>query len=93
MAGCLMAEAFYSVNGPGNHNIWIMDANGTMQKQLTFDQTRTSGLLFGDGRYIVFTSLSHRRSSHLEMNSDGSDQRQLTFGQAEDWPQISTTRK
>jgi Tol biopolymer transport system component len=84
----------YSVNGPGNHNIWIMDANGNDAKQLTFDQNADVGpVVSGDGRYIVFTSYRTGEAHIWRMNSDGSDQRQLTFGQAEDWPQISNDGK
>ena len=84
----------YSVNGPGNHNIWIMDAKGNEAKQLTFDQNADVGpVVSGDGRDIVFTSYRTGEAHIWRMNSDGTDQRQLTFGREEDFPRISSDGK
>jgi len=68
----------YTSNASGNDDIWITNADGTSQKQLTADpRIDQAPEVSPDGRYIVF--LSDRSGvPHLwRMNIDGSDQRQL----------------
>jgi len=68
-----------------------MEANGSNQKQLTFDnQTDVEPVASPDGRYVVFVSYRSGGNAHIwRMNADGTDQKQLTFGNYEDDPQIS----
>lgn len=72
----------YLSRAGGNTDIWIMDADGRNQKQLTDDASDKSGSLSAtpDGRYIVFAS---NRSGTLQLwriGIDGSDLKQLTAG-------------
>lgn len=73
----------------GDREIWIMEEDGTGQKQLTadgrFNQLPT---VSPDGRYVVYTSGEGNR--HIwRMNIDGSDPVQLTHGEDEYGPSCS----
>src|SRR5688572_3108232 len=69
----------------GAPDIWIMNADGTGQKQLTVDAgVSLQPRVTPDGRYIVFTSLRNDQANVWRMNLDGSDYRQLTNGK-NDW--------
>jgi Tol biopolymer transport system component/DNA-binding winged helix-turn-helix (wHTH) protein len=83
---------FSSASGIGE--LWIMNADGTEQKQLT-NGPAVSGTpaATSDNRYIVFMS---NRSGALQvwrMNIDGSDQIQLTEGEGKNFPAISPDGK
>jgi Tol biopolymer transport system component/DNA-binding winged helix-turn-helix (wHTH) protein len=80
----------YSSRASGNPEIWIMDADGSNQKQLT-DYARDSGQasVSPDGRYIVFQSAR----SVWRMNLDGSDPRKLTGGLGENFARCSPDGK
>jgi len=67
-----------------------MDANGSNARQLTFHENADVGpVVSGDGRHIIFTSFRTGEAHIWRMNSDGTDERQLTFGKGEDSPHIS----
>jgi eukaryotic-like serine/threonine-protein kinase len=70
----------------GDREIWIMEGDGSGQKQLTadgrFNQLPT---VSSDGRYIVYTSGRHI----WRMNIDGSNPIQLTHGKDDFGPQCS----
>ena len=72
------------------HELWIMNADGTDRKQVTFDRSNDiSPAASPDGRYIVFTS---NRSGNFEiwrMNLDGSNVLQLTRSNGANPPSIS----
>ena len=75
----------YDSLASGALNIWIMNADGTGQKQLTVD----AGVYFRakvtpDGRYIVFSSIRNEQVNIWRMNLDGSNAKQLTNGNS-DW--------
>jgi serine/threonine protein kinase len=75
----------YSSFANGNPDIWIMDADGGNQKQLTANLGSTYfGLsVSDDGRYIAIVS---RRAGHANIwriDIDGSRPRQLTSGNTE----------
>ena len=75
----------YTSLAGGNLDLWIMNADGTNQKQLTTDPREdTSPLVSPDGRYIVFNSLRGPLPSVWRMNLDGSNVKQLT--DKEDYP-------
>jgi serine/threonine protein kinase/sugar lactone lactonase YvrE len=75
----------YTSLASGNLDLWIMNADGTNQKQLTTDPREdASPLVSPDGRYIVFTSLRGPLPSVWRMNLDGSNVMQLT--DKEDYP-------
>lgn len=71
----------YGAFSGDSQTIWMMDADGSNQRQLTPDGSVDSILsVTRDGRYIVFHSA---RSGHFEIwrtNLDGSNPRQLTTG-------------
>jgi serine/threonine protein kinase/Tol biopolymer transport system component len=71
----------------GNPDLWIMEADGSSQKQLTFD----SGANYypgvsPDDRYIVFVSDRQGKPNIWRMDIDGANQKQLTFGDDEEEP-------
>jgi TolB protein len=69
----------YTSLAGGNPDLWIMNADGTNQKQLTTDpQFDSSPLVSPDGRYIVFNSMRGPLPSVWRMNIDGSNVKQLT---------------
>jgi Tol biopolymer transport system component len=65
-----------------NLNIWVMNQDGTDQKQTTSNPYAIEELRSGgDGRYMVFSGyLDHKRPHLFRINIDGTDLRQLTSG-------------
>jgi Tol biopolymer transport system component/tRNA A-37 threonylcarbamoyl transferase component Bud32 len=62
----------------GNGDIWVMNADGSGQRQLTFDPNNdASPEVSRDGRHIVFISNRSVGWSIWVMNADGSGQREL----------------
>ncbi|HEY6120643.1 MAG TPA: winged helix-turn-helix domain-containing protein, partial [Pyrinomonadaceae bacterium] len=80
----------YASRASGNLDIWIMNRDGSNQKQLTADAGNNRWqTVSADGRYIVFTS-DRTGTDHIwRMNIDGSSSKQLTTGNREGWPVIS----
>ena len=75
----------YDSLASGSLNIWIMNADGTGQKQLTVDAgAHFRAKVTADGRYIVFTSMRNDQANIWRMNLDGSNPTQLTNGNS-DW--------
>jgi eukaryotic-like serine/threonine-protein kinase len=72
----------------GSRDIWIMDADGTNQKQLTTPATRADVYpsVTPDGRYIVFTSNRKGNSNIWRMDLEGNNAAQLTNGTGEEFP-------
>jgi Tol biopolymer transport system component len=80
----------YGSNASGDLDIWIMDADGTHQKQLTAEpQPDLRPTVSPDGRFVVFVSWRTGASHIWRMETDGSNVRQLTNGTAETYPDIS----
>jgi Tol biopolymer transport system component len=87
----------YVSDASGNYDIWIMDADGKNQRQLTSD----GGIniwpsVSPDNRYVIFASNrgANAATFHLwRMNLDGSSPKQLTTGEAEYWPVCSADSK
>jgi Tol biopolymer transport system component len=80
----------------GTFDIWVMQADGSEQRQLTSDaggsiyQTDNYEAASSDGRYIVFTSDRSTGNPHVwRMRSDGSDLKQMTNGPGEGVPRIT----
>jgi Tol biopolymer transport system component len=81
----------YSSDASGNRDLWIMDADGGNQKQLTQEAgTNLSPVVSPDGRYIVFVS-DRKDAKHniWRMGIDGDDPRQLTDGNYDRNPAFS----
>ena len=74
----------YTSGASGKLDLWLMEANGTGQKQLTADAGNARvPSVSPDGRYIVFMS-DRTGTSHIwRIDIDGSDARQLTNGNGE----------
>nr|MBA2525884.1 PD40 domain-containing protein [Pyrinomonadaceae bacterium] len=69
---------YYSLAG-GARDIWIMNGNGSGQRQLTVDPGRNiTAKVTPDGRYIVFISERGDRTTIWRMDLDGGDPKQLT---------------
>ena len=71
----------FSSTASGNEDIWIMQADGTEQRQLTNDPAvDLTPTITPDNRYIVFTSYRTGSSQVWRMNLDGSNQIPLAQG-------------
>jgi Tol biopolymer transport system component len=79
----------YSSGVGGNSDIWITDADGSNQKQLTVDAGLPS--VSPDGRYIIFTSNRAGNTNIWRMDIDGSSPKQLTNGSGENCPHFTPT--
>jgi eukaryotic-like serine/threonine-protein kinase len=78
----------YSSSANGHQDIWIMDADGSNQKQLTVN-LGSNGLGLSvsfDGHYIAFVSDQSGHGNIWRINSDGSGPKQLTNGAGETNP-------
>ena len=74
----------------GNADIWIMNSDGSSQKQLTIDTAHDyDPVVSPDGRYIVFVSERSGFPGLWRMDLEGGDLKQLTQGQGEYEPGIS----
>lgn len=70
----------------GNQDIWVMDADGRGQKQLTFDRAADyDPTVSPDGRHIVFSSDRSGKNKLWRMDVDGGNPTQLTRGGAADF--------
>jgi serine/threonine protein kinase len=74
----------------GNPDIWVMNADGTNRRQLTFEKSDDEHpVVSKDGQTIVFVS-SRTGTPHIwRMNFDGGDLKQLTDKGGESFPQIT----
>jgi Tol biopolymer transport system component len=77
-------------NAAGYREIWVVGADGTGHRQLTFD--RGSNLLPSvspDGRYIVFSSDRAGRPNIWRVDIDGGNPKRLTDGEQDFGPRVS----
>jgi eukaryotic-like serine/threonine-protein kinase len=80
----------YGSHASGNADIWVMDADGGNQKQLTFNPRRdVLPVISGDGRHIVYVSRGAGTSHLWRMDADGRNPRQLTRGKGDHLPSLS----
>jgi Tol biopolymer transport system component len=79
----------YGSMASGQRQIWIMDADGSNQKQLTYEGSNSRPRVSGDGRYIVFVSYRAGRFNIFRMDTDGENPKQLTDGTANFMPDVS----
>jgi Tol biopolymer transport system component/DNA-binding winged helix-turn-helix (wHTH) protein len=84
----------YGSHGGRNSDIWIMNADGVNQRQLTFDESQeTSPVVSADGRYIVYVAKGAGPPHLWRMDSNGENPLQLTDGEGEQDPSISPDGK
>ncbi|MFN0123757.1 MAG: winged helix-turn-helix domain-containing protein [Blastocatellia bacterium] len=80
----------YGTHAGGNADIAVMEADGTKQRQLTFDARReTWPVVSADGQFIVFTAQGADPPHLWRMKRDGGDRRQLTYGRGESYPSLT----
>jgi len=84
----------YSSDVSGNSDLWIMQPDGSEQRQLTVDPAVDRAPVgTPDNRYVVFISNRNGTSQVWRMNLDGSNQLQLTNGAGKDHPAVSPDGK
>ena len=80
----------YSSTASANRHLWVMQPDGTEQKQLTdVGEQNTSPAITSDGRYIIFISNRAGASQVWRMDADGSNPTQLTTGKGATSPALS----
>ena len=81
----------YESTASGNEDIWIMNQDGSNQKQLTANAgINLFPSVSGDGRYIVFASTRAGGNTNIwRMDIDGSNPQQLTHGSIDNFPHCS----
>jgi serine/threonine protein kinase len=80
----------YTAGERGSRNLFLMNADGSGQKQLTADTgTNTGPSITPDGRQIVFSSSRAGTSNIWIMDIDGSNPRKLTSGSRDISPSCS----
>lgn len=84
----------YTSNASGSPNIFIMNADGSNQIQLTTDTfVKRSPVVSPDNRYIVFISNQAGTEQIWRMDIDGQNQKQLTSVHTYRYPQFSPDGK
>ena len=81
----------YTSRAGGTPNLWIVNADGTNQKQLTAgNHSDFWPAASADGRYVVFISDRAGRQNIWRINIDGANPTQLTSGQADANPSCTS---
>jgi Tol biopolymer transport system component/DNA-binding winged helix-turn-helix (wHTH) protein len=76
----------YVSTASGNHDIWIMNSDGTDPKQLTFgEHSDFDPSVSPDGRHIVFASERSGNTKIWQMDINGENLTQLTHGSTSDY--------
>ncbi|HEY6119559.1 MAG TPA: protein kinase [Pyrinomonadaceae bacterium] len=80
----------FTSNVSGSTDVWLINADGTNKKQMTFDIfTERDPSISPDGRYLVFTSNRAGAFNVWRMDIDGNNPKQLTTGGDEQFPSFS----
>jgi TolB protein len=83
-----------SADASGTRDLWIMDADGSHQKQLTSDAgSNFQPAVTPDGRYIVFGSDRNGKQNIWRIDSDGNHPTQLTNSEFNRNPSITPDGK
>ncbi len=87
-------QLVYTSTASGDKNLWIMQPDGTEQRQLTNESAvDIQPAVTPDNRYIVFGSNRTGSAQFWRMDIDGSNQIQLTSGASKGDPAISPDGK
>ena len=74
----------------GETNLWMMNADGSNQRQLTTGMQACKGLAVSpDNRFIVFSAYRAGKQNIWRVDTDGNNLKQLTKGDGEGFPTIS----
>jgi TolB protein len=80
-------QVVYSSSVGGNMDLWVMNADGSNQRQLTANsRNNTQPVITRDGRYLIFTSDRSGTANIWRADIDGTNPRQLTSGSGEAYP-------
>jgi Tol biopolymer transport system component len=80
----------YSSLASGTQDLWIMNGDGSGQKQLTSESgSNFEAAVTPDGRYIVYTSGREEGNNIWRMDIDGGNPMQLTRGNNDDDAAVS----
>ena len=84
----------YSSNVSGNLDLWVMNGDGSNQRQLTANAGNNSQpVATRDGRYIIFKSDRSGTSNIWRVDADGTNPKQLTSGSGEANPHCTPDGK
>jgi Tol biopolymer transport system component len=83
----------YTSGLSGTYELWIMEADGTGNRQLTVDAYARRLSVSPDGRYIVFGSYGNKGSHIWRADITGGNLKQLTNGGEEASPRCSPDGK
>lgn len=84
----------YASHASGNLDVWITDADGKAQRQLTRDaMTDIMPVASADGRYVVFLAERSGAGNIWRMDADGGNPKQLTRGTGDAYPSLSPDGK
>ena len=87
-------KIIYVSKASGNDDIWMMNADGSGQNQLTSNSgINNNPAVSPDGRFIIFTSTRTGAPHIWRMDIDGANSKQLTSGSGENYAQCSPDGK
>jgi len=87
-------QVVYSSSVGGNMDLWIMNADGSNQRQLTTNsRNNTQPVVTRDGRYLIFSSDRSGTANIWRVDIDGTNARQLTSGSGEAYPHCTPDGK
>ncbi|HEX6732187.1 MAG TPA: protein kinase [Pyrinomonadaceae bacterium] len=87
-------QVVYSSSVGGNTDLWVMNADGSNQRQLTASsRNNTQPVTTRDGRYLIFVSDRSGTAHIWREDIDGTNPRQLTSGSGEADPSCTPDGK
>ena len=89
-----LGQIVFGSNARGNRDVWLVNSDGTGERQLTRDAgNNVMPVPSEDGSFVVFASNraneDKAKNNLWRMNFDGGELKQLTFGSGEIQPTIS----